>query len=274
MKNDSVIKLDSYWKDFFSPANNLNIESNFEGFENIPLKIKEKFQLDFFPEPFYGYFHDDMSNDVLVPLINPGQISAESLQTLFPSPSNEITKMLSNNHIKERHLTWTKEDYIKREQEFIDIQGEKNWRNTKFKQCKTIVGNEIGFMHTIEFFPFHSASWNISKQLQENWLYSLKTTKLAIDAIEEISKKRLVKHIIGIGKVWVDILNWYEEKFFLESYQELRGPNGGRAHNIYRFKLKNSPTSLPIVIYSGSSMNLPTKDEKAVNLIRSYLEIN
>lgn len=273
MSNEAVAELNSFWIDFFSSQNPNKIGSYIDGFGNIPLNIKEKFQLDFYPEPFYGYFHEDMTNDILVPLINPGQISVESLKQFFPSSSDERTIALSNNHIKERHLTWNKEDYVRREKEFIRIQGEKNWRNIKFKQCKKLIGDDIGFMHTIEFFPYHSASWNVTKELQENWIYNLESTKLAINAIEEISKKHLVKHIIGIGKVWASILDFYEDMFYLESYQELYGPNGGRAHNIYKYKPLNSPSSLPIVIYSGSSMHLPTKDEKAVNLIRSYLEL-
>ncbi|RFB12728.1 hypothetical protein DZB84_18430 [Bacillus sp. HNG] len=271
MNRTALSELNEYWIDFFKSKKNSDIINYTDEFGDIPQHIRKKFQFDFFPEPFYGYLHEDMSNDVLVPLINPGQISVESLKPLFPTSPIESVRTLSNNRIKERHLTWNKKDYLQGEINLL--QGNQKWRSTKFNQCKIIMGEDIGFLHTIEFFPFHSARWNLSRELQEKWIYSLKPTKLAINAIEEISKERKVKHILGIGKVWATILNWHKDKFSLEEYQELYGPKGGRSHIVYKYKPLNSPSSLPIVIYSGSSMHLPTKDEKAVNLIRRYLEI-
>ena len=272
MEKSALVKLNTYWSDFFEKLNGKELDSIIEGLGEIPPKFKKKFQLEYYPEPFYGYILEDMTNDVLVPLINPGEIKKEDLSLLFESESFEQTITLSNNHIKERHLTWNKDDYLRREKEFLEIIGEKEWRNQRFKQCRNIIGKDIDFMHTIEFFPFHSKKFTINKS-EEKWLQEHKYTQLSIDAIEEISKKRLVKHIICIGKVWITILKLYDEKFKLESHEQLYGPNGGIAHTIYKFKPIDSPNALPIVVYSGPSMSLP-REERAVNIMRNYLEIN
>lgn len=101
------------------------------------------------------------------------------------------------------------------------------------------------------------------KNIKEDWIYKLETTKLFINAIEEVSRNCLTKHIIGISKDWVTILEKNEDKFTKESQEILIGPNGGIAHRIYKFKPKGVADSLPIVIYSGVSMNLPVNDENA-----------
>lgn len=217
-----------------------------------------------------------MKNDVFVPLINPGEIRIEGeLLKLFPASTIEETKLKWNEHVKDRHLNWSENDYIKREQELIEIlgTGKDNWRHKRFSQCKKLVGENIGFMHTIEFFPFHSKNWNVKQEVRENWLFSLKSTELAINAIEEISINHLVKHIMGIGKIWADILVKYKDKFILEDYVELRGPKGGIAHRFYKFKSIKFSDAMPIVIYSGSSMNFPSIDEKATKIMREFLEI-
>lgn len=274
MKNSAIHELHSYWVDFFNSQDSKG-NLNPVRFGEIPPYIQEKFQVEFYPEPFYGYFLDDMKNDILVPLINPGLVSEDHVKKLFVSDSFETSKSKWNNQIIERHLGWKKEDYLKREMEFIEIlgKGKENWRYQKLNQCKKLVGNEIGFMHTIEFFPFHSHKWEMKKEMKDNWLNSLPSTKLAIHAIEEISKNCLVKHIIGIGKDWATILATYEDTFILESYEYLTGPKGGRSGEIFKYRPINSPNSLPIVIYSGVAMNLPATNKEAVSILKNFLEL-
>lgn len=274
MANRSINELNSYWADFFRSQDgqgNLNPER----FGEIPYDVQEKFQVEYYPEPFYGYFLEDMKNDILVPLINPGGVKEEHVERLFPADSSEAAKNLWNNQIKERHLGWTTEDYVRREKEFIEIlgKGKDNWRYQKFNQCKYIVGDDIGFMHTIEFFPFHSHDWGMRKEIKENWLYSLPSVKLSIHAIEEISKNRLVKHIMGMGKDWATIFDTYNDTFILQDHELITGPKGGRSYEIYKYRPINSPDPLPIVICSGPSMNFPKTNKDAVQTLRDFLEL-
>jgi hypothetical protein len=270
MKNKSLLELYKFWRGFYTQQIDGTTPNYDKVFGGMPEFIKEKFCVEYYPEPFYGYIHEDMSNDVLMPLINPGQVDEEFLQKFFGTSSKEETVIKSNFNVKNRHLNWNKDDFLFNEdKEYLG----REWRRKKLNQCKKIIGNDISFLHTIEFFPFHSANWNMRKNIKEDWIYSLETTNLFVNAIEEVSRNRLVKHILGVGKDWVTILESYKSKFFMESYEVMTGPKGGRAHSIYKFKPINSINPLPIVIYSGVSMNLPVNDENAVKVLSEFLEL-
>lgn len=270
MKNKSLLELYYFWREFYTKQKDVTSPYYDEVFDGMPEFIKEKFLVEYFPEPFYGYINEDISNDILMPLINPGQLDETFLQNFFGTSSIEETVKKSNYYVKNRHLNWNKDDFFLNEgKEYLG----REWRKKRLNQCKKIIGNDISFLHTIEFFPFHSANWNMKKNIKEDWIYSLETTSLFVNAIEEVSRNRLVKHIIGIGKDWVTILENYKSKFFLESHEIIKGPKGGRAHSIYKFKPLNSINPLPIVIYSGVSMNLPVNDKNAVNVMSKFLEL-
>lgn len=274
VNNDAVQQMISYWNDFYNQQNDDLVEISLHEFNGLPANLIENFDIKYFPEPFYGYLQEDMRNDVFMPLINPGQLKVSDLAMLYGNGTNEEITRRSNNHIKNRHLSWNKADYHLRETEFEKLLGRKHWRHTKIQQVRKLIDEEVPFLHTIEFFPYHSKSWNIRKSLQEEWIYQLKSTQLAINTIEEVSKQRLTKYILAIGKVWLNILMHYKDRFVIEESVELLGPNGGRAHNIYKIRPINAVNALPIVIYSGASMNLPANDKRAVEVLRSYLEIN
>lgn len=130
-------------------------------------------------------------------------------------------------------------------------------------------------MHTIEYFPFHSPRFNVNKNIKEKWLNRLTSTTLSINFIKECSAKQLVKHILGIGKPWVEVLSKYTEHFTLIDRKRLIGPNGGKSHEIFKFKPTDFPDALPIVIYSGPSTKLPAGDRgvDARKIIREFLEL-
>ncbi|MEK4484272.1 hypothetical protein MHH81_01540 [Psychrobacillus sp. FSL H8-0484] len=274
MKNDAIQELIIYWNTYFKEQNNNLVEIDLREFNGLPAQLIESFDLEYYPEPFYGYLHEDMSKDVFMPLINPGQMNIADLSKLYGKGKDEQIVKLSNAHVKNKHLTWNSKDYCLREIEFEQFLGKKHWRNTKLQQVQKLVQEDIPFLHTIEFFPYHSKSWNLRKSLQQDWIYDLASTKLAINAVEEISCNRLVKYILAIGKVWVDILMHYKDRFIIEDYVELLGPKGGRAHNIYKIRPIHAMNALPIVIYSGASMNLPANDKRAVEILKSYLEVD
>lgn len=275
MKNQALLALHEYWKDTYNQvANGADISDFFP----VPDKIKSKFQLEYYPEPFYGYFHEDMSNDILVLLINPGEIANEELERLYSGgvkTDKSILQERSNAFIKNRHLTWSKSDYLAREEVFRQMKFArgKHWRIQKFEQCKKLLkSNDFDFMHTIEYFPLHSKSWNVGSNIQQEWMRNLPSSKLVVDAIEEVSKNHLVKHIIGIGKAWVTLMDLNKEKFELISSKTFKGDKR-EGYGFFKYKVKGDPNSLPIVIQTGVSMHLAANGEQ-VQVFREYLELS
>ncbi|MFF0828902.1 hypothetical protein ACFYU8_18240 [Brevibacillus sp. NPDC003359] len=129
----------------------------------------------------------------------------------------------------------------------------------------------IVLIHTIELLPFHSDRWKAGMISQEEWFRNLPSTQLAIDVIEEIACSRLVKHILGIGLPWADILGSFPDKFYLDAHCLLTGTKGRIGHRIFKFMPVKNPEGQSIVIYSGSSMNLPVNKHEAVNTISGML---
>ena len=101
---------------------------------------------------------------------------------------------------------------------------------------------------------------------------NLESTKLMINAIEEVSNNRLVKYIIGIGGIWHTILSAYPDKFELLSEKMFTGPSGGESYRFYQYKVKDNPNSLPIVIMKSKNMYLP-KQKDQVRVMREFLEL-
>ena len=261
MDKFNVKELENYWRVFFN-SNNENY------LEEMPKELLEHFNLEYLPEPYYGYLTEDMSEDVVLLLLNPGAVDLKVQEQFFNAKESEHLVQLANAYVVNRHLDWSKEDYLKQEQ--VNYPG-RDWRRKKLLQCEKLVGHNIPFLHTIELFPYHSKNWNMKKSLKQDWLYNLKSTHLFVNSVEEIAKNKLSKYVFGIGKDWVEILNRYPEKFKLSNYEEISGPKGGRAHSIYQFKVIGSSDALPIIIYSGVSMNLPVNDERAVEVFRGFL---
>lgn len=267
MESSAIKEFNDYWKNFF----NQEVRDYNDVFNQMPSSVKQYFDFEYLPEPFYGYLTEDMKEDVVLLLLNPGGIDIKVQQQFFNSTAPETLIELSNGYVKNRHLKWSKTDYIKNEQ--FNYPG-REWRRKKLSQCEKIVGHPIPFLHTVELFPFHSKNWIMKKNIKEDWLYELKSTQLFVNAIEAISKNKSSKYILGIGKDWIDVLSRFPEKFYLANNKVIVGPKGGRAHSIYQFKLVSEENALPIIIYSGVSMNLPVNDVRALQVFKEYLEIN
>ncbi|MEK3993037.1 hypothetical protein [Robertmurraya sp. FSL R5-0851] len=277
MERIAIQELSAYWKKQYLQQKDLSsFQAEDNDFKEISIRTREKFNLNYFPQPFYGYFEEDMKNDVLVPLINPGSLNASDVLKQFPSDSEIESRKQWNLNIVERHCTniWTKEVFHQKEREYDRVFGGKNkhWRGRKLIEVRQLLGEDIGFLHTIEFFPFHSDSWKVSKKDRET-LYNLPSTIHAIRVLEEIASTRAVRHILGIGLPWIDILSHYSNLFVLEDCKTLKGPKGKVGQRFYKFKPVRNSEGLPLVIYSTSSMNLPTNQE-GVDIILEFLEHN
>lgn len=255
----------NYWKEYF--------ESTPEELKQIlPQEIINNFDTDFYPEPYYGYLSEDNSNDALLLLINPGDVQLEKLYNANPGLSYESITERFNNTVKDRIINWNKQDYEKYEQLNKKTPAGK-WRASRLKQIEDVVGQKLNFLHTIEFFPYHSKRWNVRKNLKQDWLYSLESTQLSVNAIVSLAIESQLKCIIGIGLDWTILFKEYSHLVELVNEEIMLGRTGKPAHRIYKYRVKNQPNSLPIVIYSGSSMNLPVNTTNAVSLLRDALEI-
>lgn len=170
-----------YWKGIFSsrdPVEALRI-NEFEKDINL-------FDLDVAPEPYYGYFHDDMTNDVLLLLFNPGAKEKRTSEEGW------------NLSVRERYTKpWTKEMYIEEEQK---IKLESDWRHSYLDRASKIVG-QSGFLHTLEFFPFHSPKDKTSDKFKEKWMNHA-STELAFHALKDIAVNHKVKQILTVNEIW------------------------------------------------------------------------
>jgi len=245
----------------------------------IPHDIMESFQTELFPEPYYGYFHEDMSNDILALLINPGGVSGDVLDKLADGENREEKVVNWNNQIRDRHSHYCKEEYIKRDKKLIEIASQVTdnsklkkalmWREKRREQALGI--SPFSFFHTIEFFPYHSRSFDVSSNEQLQWMFKLETTNLAVEAVLEIAREKRVKHVIGIQKPWEDILKYKK----IPLVQEVIIRKHGSSRYSFKFsKFQPTSDSLPIVIYSSGAgyINFPV-NPIAVQIMQILLGI-
>lgn len=227
------------------------------------------------PEPYYGYFHEPerMKNDMLMLLINPRSVD---------QPKEHLAKWLPFN--VKRYRDWTREDYWKEcgVLDTLDVSIERyndcplhvlsedgcKWRKDRYERARNSAKLDFTFLHTMEYSFFHSYQWSDLAPYHK-WLRSLPTTKLALDALIDIARERLVKYIVAIGKDWTDILMSYDG-VKLVNKAVLYTERGGYSHRFFQFSA--GPDSIPIVTYiSGAgTIQFPT-DEKAVAILKSYL---
>lgn len=243
-----------YWRDIFSAASPRDAIEKIEG--NIPSKISNVVDFDFYPEPFFGPMEEIKKNDAILLLINPGNIEG----------SEEEVK-LHNELTKERYLKWNRNDYLISDCE-VAKHNKKGiaWRDATKRSVERILNREVEFLHTVEFFPFHSKSWNVSTREVKNYILNMNATKHSMDFIRHLCKRNERIPIIGIGKPWIDVF----QAFGHEPIQEkiiIKAETGNASHRFYQFQF--SSDSSPIVIYSASSMKLPNND-KAMEIMRSF----
>lgn len=259
---DSVQYLIDYWKSVFLHENSNEILE--KEYSVIPRKTMESFQTEFLPEPYFGYFHEDMSNDILALLINPGEVSEDILNILAEGESREEKVVSWNNQIRNRHLHWGKEEFIKWDKKLVEIASQVTdnprlkkalmWREIRRKQALGF--SSFNFFHTIEFFPYHSTRFAVSSEEQLKWMFELETTNLAVNTVLEIAREKKVKHIIGSQVPWRDILK-YKGVPLVQTVTVIK--QGGSRFSCKFFKFQPTPDSLPIIIYQSGAgfINFP-----------------
>lgn len=102
----AVQELISYWQTIFSsedPIKELNLHKSAD--------IMDKFTTSIPPEPYYGYFHEDTSNDVVLLLLNPGGKNEQTEQDGW-------NDLITNRYIK----LWSKDTY-ESEEKILSEQG-------------------------------------------------------------------------------------------------------------------------------------------------------
>lgn len=255
--NKGLYNFVQFWNEVYTADNPIEDLKRKENLEGVPESSYKKFQIGFYPEPYYGYFSEDMSNDVLLLLLNPGLVSE--------TKPEEIKR--KNDRIKKRYAEpWNKQDYFEEEERLKSVE---KWRSTRFNQSKNIVG-EFDFLHTMEFFPFHSK--NFPGELTKEWVYNLNSTNLSFHALKDIAISKKVKHILSVGKNWEVVFE--KRNVPLNREVELIKHDGQN----YSFKFKQyqfTQESLPIVssILGSGAISLPS-DEFAVKILRILLGLS
>ncbi|HCG4535997.1 TPA: hypothetical protein NJY08_004847 [Salmonella enterica subsp. enterica serovar Typhi str. AG3] len=239
-----------YWKQIFSSANPVKALgiNEFEKEMNL-------FNFDIAPEPYYGYFHDDMKNDVLLLLFNPGAKNKSTSEEGW------------NLSVKERYTQpWTKEKFNEVE---LKINLVSDWRHTYLKRANNIVGPS-GFLHSMEFFPFHSPNDHTSKKFKEKWMNHV-STDLALHALKDIAVNHKVKQILTVNEIWPLLLEKYNVP--LTHHVELF-KQGGKAYS-FRFKVYQFTQDALPILYCKSNGNMQLLTNKfAVEVARSLIGLS
>lgn len=270
-----------YWDKIFLAEDPFQTILDLENSDKLRTIISQKFDLRYYPEPFYGYFKEDMKTDILFLLLNPGQERVAELENRFPAETLAESRRLWNESTKLRHINWTKADFHKEEK---NIYASEKWRNDRLVKALEILDEykneyvppEKCFLHTAEFFPFRSKNFNISN----DWIFNLNATKHMLGALKEITLKNKVRYIFGVSKSWFDILEHkngiFEPKRIIRVTLKKKNsdPNSkSYSHRMALYSLTEEAT--PILVYKawGSSrMNLPS-NELAVKIIRYMLNV-
>lgn len=241
-----------YWREIFSATSPRDKIEKIEG--KIPSAVSSVVNFDFYPEPFFGPLEEIKMNDAILLLINPGNIEG----------SEEEAK-LHNKLTKERYLKWDRKDYLASDCE-IAKHNKKGlaWRCATKRSMERILDREVEFLHTVEFFPFHSKSWNISNREVKNYILNMNATKHSMAFIRYLCERNEKIPIIGIGKPWLDVFQAFGYKPIQEKLI-IKAETGNASHRLYQFRFSND--SSPVVIYSASSMKLPSNDE-AMGIMR------
>jgi hypothetical protein len=253
-----VEQLVHHWKTIYQSDDPLNEIIKHDG--EIPKQISNHFQFELYPEPFYGYLSEDISQDALLLLINPG---------LYEGSPEEIARL--NAFTKERYATWTKDEY-ENEKIYLGNVNPKSykWREGKRKQMERVIPQpkRVPFLHTMELFPYHSKKWSDLPENAKTWLLNNKTTCMNFEAIKYMAEHNKTKSIIGIGINWIDIFKQFKVEPI--SYKTFNNSKGNVGHRVFHFQLSENAT--PILIYVACSMHLP-KDARVINYFEEVLSL-
>ncbi|OOM78801.1 hypothetical protein [Clostridium sp. BL-8] len=254
IEKNPVSELLKYYRRIYQSKDPIKEILKVEG--EIPKSVKEKIQSQFSPEPFYGY------KDALLLLINPGEVSSEK---------NVCSDEMFNKFHKDRYLNWTRKEYLEEGERLKEIHRIGNkWREKRREEINNIVSpEEVPFMHTMEFFPYHSKQFNFGSKTNMEWMCDLKTSELLMKSIKYIAEHNKVKYIFGIGLPWVTIFEYYRLKPC--EVKEWKNPNTGK-YRFRLFKYKFEGNSVPVIIsILGSGRIALPKNSEVVEVIRKML---
>jgi hypothetical protein len=270
-----------YWKRVFASENPMEAVLSLENSNKLREIIRKKFDIRYYPEPFYGYLDGDTSLDILFLLLNPGQERVEELKGRFAADTLDESRRLWNESTRDRHLKWTFTEYHAEEQR---IYVSEKWRYDRLVAALKILNEyenqyippDKCFLHTAEFFPFRSKTFSVSNK----WIFELNSTKLLLGALKEITSMNKFRHIFAVSQSWFDILEYENDIFkpnrimrvtLKKKETDLNSPYF--SHRMALYSLTKQAT--PILVYKagGSSrMNLPV-NETAVRIIRYMLGV-
>lgn len=260
-----IEQLLSYYRNIYSNKEPVEEIIRIEG--DIPEGIKENIQLNYAAEPFYGYFDEDMTKDALLLMINPGEVD-ENRGFCSAYEFNEFHK--------ERYLNWTKKEYFEENERLKTIHPSGNrWRESKKREINRIINfnessEEVQFLHTIEFFPFHSKKFNFGSPNNMEWMCKSKSSNLIIEAIKYMAEQHKVKYIFGIGLPWVTIFEKYGFKPC--DKREYKNESTGRYRfRLYKYKFSENAVPIIISISGAGKISLPSNPQ-IVDEIRKMLD--
>ncbi|MDG0792247.1 hypothetical protein OMP38_16260 [Cohnella ginsengisoli] len=176
-----------YWQNIFSSPDPIEAM----GLSAYGKELSQ-FQIDTAPEPYYGYLHEDIGNDVLLLLLNPGAKDERTRQKGW------------NDSVKDRYIRlWKKVEYDKKEEE---LKTTNRWRDKRLQQARGIIeGAE--FLHTMEFFPFHSRKDELTEGFKRAWVNDFPLADLTFHALKDIAVNQKVKAIFSVSNDWTRLLD-------------------------------------------------------------------
>lgn len=195
-----------------------------------------------------------MSNDILVLLMNPGEVKEQSKYA-----SN------INNCTVERYRRWERSNFLQEcgrlDKEWTKI-GTNNpcrpgcilhnhaidgckWRRQRYREAKFDLGLTFDLLNTMEYIPYHTKKFNDLDRDTQKWMLDASTTKMAFEAVCEIANNHLVKHIVSLGSAWIRIL----ESHGYKPIEDITIRNSDKTVLGRLKKYQISQYALPIVVH-------------------------
>lgn len=189
MVND-VSAFINYWNDKFTGSASQTRDWLASVTYSMPKKmitsIQKLCEVPLFPEPYFGHLGADTSNDILMLLLNPGEVR-EAL--------GEV-----NAQAIERFRTWTKDEYLSEKDKIPSVAYK--WRQARLKEaCRIIDCGDSSihrFLHTVEYFPFHSKKFDFLNSKSRAWISEWEATRFMMNAVRSISRESKVQFIFAI----------------------------------------------------------------------------
>lgn len=256
LNNSSAVqKFVNKWREIYKNDHPLEAMKRIDG--EFPAKlIKEMEEPSLvFPQPFYGPFGQDMTNDLLVLIMNPGEVKLP-----------EIYAPKINAASIERYTRWQRSDFLQEcgrfDQKKIKIPSTKKicdsscilnelswdgcrWRRTRYREAKFDMKLSFDMLNTLAYIPYHAKRFNKLDKNIKNWLFHTYTSQLAFDAICEIANNHLVKYIVGLGGAWIDVFK--EHGYDPVENISYKNSNDSILGRLVKFQI--SDTAMPIVIH-------------------------